>query len=592
MNKKTHYSMLLRTISAMLSIVLLLSLTGCLASQSAPSVPASITELKEKLEGIEPSFSGTEKVNLYFDNTKSMHGFVCAGSGKSSTFSIVLEETINMMEAYENSNIKVLKLNKTSNLLYWDNNDKKIITPVEFKNGFRQKDFYTYYGEFDNSNGDYGPLQMLFKDDSIVNFDELNIFITDLAEQELNNAELAKKINDIVQSREDQSVALYRISSNFSGYVAVPIPMDTNSGGMMRMLDNSNFNSKRSFYCLIIGPTIEVVGLCKDMDNCLESLGLIKGSDYDYLSVLSHRGLTYSSIENAEAKAFDNLYLSGDKFDIYQSDYGITKDISNLNYNMELLDHSDLIFDSTGEKLPGLYYKYNTAKGEGYEDVYDFANISFMLPLSDLSNGQTANSNEIEYEIDMESFSVKGAKLNDNSEYQWEEISESKLLESSSPYMEIPLYKVYKKGSTICLTDDKNAKDCIFEEHSEKDMNVYTVDNESGALLVKLSFNKMQDLKKEYDYIVIEFDITGLRNVSGNAMPTWISKYSLPLSSVPADYGKPDKNPEFFTKTIGLENFYNLLVGEVTPSIKISYEKTMKAVISDVLITVDLRETD
>lgn len=566
-----------------LSAVLLLGLAGCSASQTKPSVPEPIIKLQERLKEEEAVY-GTTKANLYYDNTRSMYGYVCAGSG-SSDFSAVLEQTIGLIGNYDDHTVNTLKPDENNYLQWYSISDENL------KNGFRTYDFYTNVGVFNEKEGDYGPLQTLFKDGSIVNFDELNIFITDLAEQKLNNYELAKRINDIVQARDDHSVALYRISSNFSGYAAVPIPKDTNGNGMMRMFDNDNFKSKRSFYCVIVGPTIEVNGLCCDMDNSLSELEFKNGIDYDYLTVLSHRGVKYSSIKEAEAVAFDDIYISDDKYNIYQSVYGITKNCSNVNYNVELLGDSDLVFGHDGVSLPGLYYKYNLENGINSSDTDDYVNINFALPLSNLSNGKVANLNEFEYTIEEDSINAKGACLNENNEYVWKDISIDKLLGGSSPYMKSPLLRVYSKDKEIYITNDSDAQKAISQEgHSAKDAKVYTVQNDSGTLLITMSFERMKTLQEMYDYIVIDFDINGFRKVSENNKPGWIEKYSLPISSVPDNYKKPDSNPEFFTKTIGLDKFYNYLVGNDIPATaKKNYEDAMTTVISDVVITVDIR---
>lgn len=583
MRKSTHYSLPKRMICLALSVVLLLGLTGCPASQTKPSVPEPIIKLQERLKEEEAAY-GTTKANLYYDNTRSMYGYVCAGSG-SSDFSAVLEQTIGLIGNYDDHTVNALMPDE-NNYLQWVS-----VSDEDLKNGFRTHDFYTNVGFFNENAGDYGPLQTLFKDDSTVNFDELNIFITDLAEQKLNNFELAKKINDIVQARDDHSVALYRISSNFSGYAAVPIPKDTNGNGKMRMLENEDFQSKRSFYCVLVGPTIEINGFCKDVDNSLSELELENGVDYDCLTILSHRGVKYSPISRAEAIEFNDLYIQGDRDNIYQSVYGITKDCSNVNYNVELLEDSDLVFGHEGVSLPGLYYKYNVENGIDSTDTDNYAIINFALPLSNLSNGKLANLNEFEYTINENSINAKGAYLNENNEYVWKDIPTDKLLGGSSPYMESPVLRVYNKGKEIYITNDRDIQKTITEEgHSSKDAKIYTVQNESGALLITLSFEKIKALREKYDYIVIDFDINGLRKVSEKNKPGWIEKYSLPISSVPDNYKKPDGNPEFFTKTIGLDKFYNYLVGNDIPAVaKKDYEGAMTTVISDVVITVDVR---
>ena len=153
------------------------------------------------------------KANLYFDNTQSMYGYINA----ASNFAVACGDLIDTVKGYANYSMNAL-VRKDNGFLGWGD--------VDISN-FRSKDFYTFNkGSFNNAAGEYGPLGLLFKNaNSPVNFDELNVFITDLAEQQLNNKELAQRINEVLTENDNRSAALYYINSNFSGLASVPVPL-------------------------------------------------------------------------------------------------------------------------------------------------------------------------------------------------------------------------------------------------------------------------------------------------------------------------------------------------------------------------------
>ena len=210
------------------------------------------------------------KANLYFDNTQSMYGYINA----ASNFAVACGDLIETVKGYANYSMNAL-VRKDNGFLGWGN--------VDISN-FRSKDFYTFNkGSFNNAAGEYGPLGLLFKNaNSPVNFDELNVFITDLAEQQLNNKELAQRINEVLTENDNRSAALYYINSNFSGLASVPVPSSVVSG-QVRMTDE-NYTGTRPFYCLIVGPTSEVVNICNVLNDSLKGSGLQSGRDFDYLT--------------------------------------------------------------------------------------------------------------------------------------------------------------------------------------------------------------------------------------------------------------------------------------------------------------------
>lgn len=532
------------------------------------------------------------KANLYFDNTQSMYGYINA----ASNFAVACGDLIETVKGYANYSMNAL-VRKDNGFLGWGN--------VDISN-FRSKDFYTFNkGSFNNAAGEYGPLGLLFKNaNSPVNFDELNVFITDLAEQQLNNKELAQRINEVLTENDNRSAALYYINSNFSGLASVPVPSSVVSG-QVRMTDE-NYTGTRPFYCLIVGPTSEVVNICNVLNDSLKGSGLQSGRDFDYLTVLSKRGLQYTPISkmdgdnavlNVDAEPFDNVCAEGKRSD-YDEYPSVTHENSNFNFNVELCkSDDDSMYYDADHMLPGLYYKYTTDSGRGSleKSTYGIATMNFAIKLSDLANGEPANNTE--YSIPKESLKVSGLKLeeyevtdeygdSDGTEeaFVWEDIPMKDLLESSEPYMDMPTCQLLENGKTLDRVRDFASNDTLreIEEYPKDALNLYTVNNKSGALIVRVNFKEMNKLAKMYSKLTISFKVMGKRLYEENT-PGWIGNLNL------ADNVVPTAANGLYSKTVGLNDFYTYLVGRMSSKVeRDKYEVKMSRVITDVVITVAL----
>ena len=564
---------------------------GCGPGADSEPVSEEVIALENTIKKAELP-ANSVKANLYFDNTQSMYGYINA----ASNFAVACGDLIETVKGYANYSMNAL-VRKDNGFLGWGN--------VDISN-FRSKDFYTFNkGSFNNAAGEYGPLGLLFKNaNSPVNFDELNVFITDLAEQQLNNKELAQRINEVLTENDNRSAALYYINSNFSGLASVPVPSSVVSG-QVRMTDE-NYTGTRPFYCLIVGPTSEVVNICNVLNDSLKGSGLQSGRDFDYLTVLSKRGLQYTPISkmdgdnavlNVDAEPFDNVCAEGKRSD-YDEYPSVTHENSNFNFNVELCkSDDDSMYYDADHMLPGLYYKYTTDSGRGSleKSTYGIATMNFAIKLSDLANGEPANNTE--YSIPKESLKVSGLKLeeyevtdeygdSDGTEeaFVWEDIPMKDLLESSEPYMDMPTCQLLENGKTLDRVRDFASNDTLreIEEYPKDALNLYTVNNKSGALIVRVNFKEMNKLAKMYSKLTISFKVMGKRPYEENT-PGWIGNLNL------ADNVVPTAANGLYSKTVGLNDFYTYLVGRMSSKVeRDKYEVKMSRVITDVVITVAL----
>lgn len=575
--------------AAIMCLFMVVNLEGC--RPDAVPVSEEVIALENTIKKAELP-ANSVKANLYFDNTQSMYGYINA----ASNFAVACGDLIETVKGYANYSMNAL-VRKDNGFLGWGN--------VDISN-FRSKDFYTFNkGSFNNAAGEYGPLGLLFKNaNSPVNFDELNVFITDLAEQQLNNKELAQRINEVLTENDNRSAALYYINSNFSGLASVPVPSSVVSG-QVRMTDE-NYTGTRPFYCLIVGPTSEVVNICNVLNDSLKGSGLQSGRDFDYLTVLSKRGLQYTPISkmdgdnavlNVDAEPFDNMCAEGKRSD-YDEYPSVTHENSNFNFNVELCkSDDDSMYYDADHMLPGLYYKYTTDSGRGSleKSTYGIATMNFAIKLSDLANGEPANNTE--YSIPKESLKVSGLKLeeyevtdeygdSDGTEeaFVWEDIPMKDLLESSEPYMDMPTCQLLENGKTLDRVRDFASNDTLreIEEYPKDALNLYTVNNKSGALIVRVNFKEMNKLAKMYSKLTISFKVMGKRPYEENT-PGWIGNLNL------ADNVVPTAANGLYSKTVGLNDFYTYLVGRMSSKVeRDKYEVKMSRVITDVVITVAL----
>lgn len=577
--------------AAIMCLLMVVNLERCGPGVDSEPVSEEVIALENTIKKAELP-ANSVKANLYFDNTQSMYGYINA----ASNFAVACGDLIETVKGYANYSMNAL-VRKDNGFLGWGN--------VDISN-FRSKDFYTFNkGSFNNAAGEYGPLGLLFKNaNSPVNFDELNVFITDLAEQQLNNKELAQRINEVLTENDNRSAALYYINSNFSGLASVPVPSSVVSG-QVRMTDE-NYTGTRPFYCLIVGPTSEVVNICNVLNDSLKGSGLQSGRDFDYLTVLSKRGLQYTPISkmdgdnavlNVDAEPFDNVCAEGERSD-YDEYPSVTHENSNFNFNVELCkSDDDSMYYDADHMLPGLYYKYTTDSGRGSleKSTYGIATMNFAIKLSDLANGEPANNTE--YSIPKESLKVSGLKLeeyevtdeygdSDGTEeaFVWEDIPMKDLLESSEPYMDMPTCQLFENGKTLDRVRDFASNDTLreIEEYPKDALNLYTVNNKSGALIVRVNFKEMNKLAKMYSKLTISFKVMGKRPYEENT-PGWIGNLNL------ADNVVPTAANGLYSKTVGLNDFYTYLVGRMSSKVeRDKYEVKMSRVITDVVITVAL----
>jgi hypothetical protein len=514
------------------------------------------------------------KANLYFDNTQSMYGFITRG--QVSNFVITMDALLSMIGGYKNYSLNALRPDDR-NILAWQ--DLSLAAAFNY----RSKDFYTYKGVFEKREEGTGPLQLLFGDNSsIVNFDEINIFTTDLAEQNMRNIVLARKLNEIVLEREDYAILIYCINSNFNGMAAVPLQgVVSTSGQRLTMAVDNSFSGERPFYLIVTGPTIEVFKLNDDVSSGLDSAGLIENEDYFRSLVMPQRGLQKSPIVQ-----LITLEMIADT-PTYK---GIRLDISNRNYNFLSVKYEDIFLD-IDSILPGLNFVFTNQYNPVKEDRNNGL-INLVLPLTDLADKSLAD--KASYWIASDLIQVWGGKFvtsandeNDNQEnkyyypdmgFIWEEIDSF----NYNRHLDIDI-ELVKKDSVIYELTYVSPE---LEKQGYEETVLYSVESNSGALNIKMYLNNIDQISDEYISVLIP--IYG-KIEKGSSIPEWILNYNL-SSRNPFNPDNPSATPEYFMKTDGLIEFYEVLLGNYTSAVETEhFEKQMEKKIADVVINVRIK---
>jgi len=558
---------------ASIILIVLIINSVCLSCDKEPTqapLPPDVLNIYEEKE-IE-KLNAVVKANLFFDNTPSMYGFITRG--EVSNFVVTIDSILDIIEGYRDYSLYALRPDE-ENTLFWQD----LVPTGSFS--YRNRDFYTFIGTFEKWEEGIGPLQLLFDDNrSIVNFDEINIFTSDLAEQNMRNIVLARKLNEVILEREDYAILIYCIESNFSGLAVVPLHgvVSTTAERLAMAVDN-NFTGIRPFYLIVTGPTLEIFKLNDDISNSLSSAGLEESEDYYSSLILPQRGIQRSDI---------NDLITIDMFEDTQLFKGVTIDVSNINYNFKTATYEELFYGITRD-LPGLNFIFTSEyTPDRKEKNHGFINT--ILPLADLVDGKLAD--RAIYRIDKESIKVLGGrhvKVKDESEYETDDYL-SVDIETGFTWKELDSYE-YNRYLTIDMNYLTRGSE-IFElslvttelENQGFDNELlYIVENESGALNIKLYFYEVDKIEHEYMSIILPI----LGKVEKNDyMPDWIDAFNLSTRRS-FNPNNPSATPEYFAKTDGLLEFYNLLLGNYSSAVESEYfEGQMEKQIVELVVNI------
>ena len=286
-------------ISLILAAAMALSLCGCGGGSRGTDVlevPAWVMERKGT--GRAGSEDVASTVNFYYDNTVSMYPFVCNEKGKSEVNGkpVVTGTLVHWMNAVRQilqqfgGVTYTLQANEKKELRWqpYDNGDQE-----DFRNNFGNRKFYTGDDVFPmDGDAEVGPLAQLYYPFNEKSFDPAatNIVLTDLAEQSVNNTELAAHINRDILSQEGYAAAVIAVKCPFHGMAYVPNP------DKISQLKKGKVDGLRPLYMILTGPEERLKMVYDSMLQAMQNYGL--SVDEDYYTTIQSAKETVNAVKN------------------------------------------------------------------------------------------------------------------------------------------------------------------------------------------------------------------------------------------------------------------------------------------------------
>jgi len=468
-------------VAALLTMVFLLTACGQ-AAPHPPKVPAAV-------EAVGTGVMSTDKVALWFDNTRNTRGFIfdVDNSNFVKTIDQLYETMFNGWKGsfYAlSSEIQYLPLEEAVSSRTWTKSPK----PKNFKNAYKLQEFYGFsiyaHGR--------GPIQRLVED-ADVDTSVINVFVTDLIEQDNQSSAFAQwLIKPLLDEKSDSSIIVLRIESKYNGTLSVPEEgRVSTSGGELQMIDVHT--TSLPFFCVMQGPTNDLILFCDQLTSGLDS----KSVAYEQTNVLAHGGI--SSIAKDRVR---NVVKPGQVLSM-QTAGAIPISNSHDTIYLTEINPSELFPDSEEEDLPNFGYTLDSGRKEAGLNLY-VALPDVQLPegrllryaMENASEGSKSNA-DVLLNISQDSvaaqkgFSEKDTEQPPKTEFKWEELGQNvagryvTLSGASLVTDNVPRY------DPVGLTDRQI-------ENVDKELAgtiSYRPETKSGSLHLKLEFKDLNALK-------------------------------------------------------------------------------------------------
>lgn len=328
-------------------------------------------------------------VRVYMDNTGSMQPFIFTADGKNQSSDKYLRFMRSVRDVGRRTEVEYYIVGRGSE----DNTRQWIPYENSVYNGFQEPGFYFSWTENEAEGQKSGPLSMLYLSRANQTYDYryINVVLTDLAEQNMNNTHLAKEIQNLCKNNGCDAY-LFGFKFEYHGEAEVADP--DRFGGIL----SGRVDGDRPYYMIITGPKDYVGIYVQSILQKLNSEGLKDGEDFYYIStkkdlvdtkilleeVFFSRGATYEEIKmgiEATKKEKDE-----EKDEVFTSE---------LSCNLRPIS-TDEVGEMFEEKLeyPIQAFIYEKVKGLSYK--YGDWKLHFYIPLD--------KKEQVEYEVSTDIF--------------------------------------------------------------------------------------------------------------------------------------------------------------------------------------------
>ena len=448
-------------------------------------------------------------VRVYMDNTGSMQAFIFNENMECQADPefVRLMRTIRDMERifYDTCYYTIQQNEQTGMIRDWTEYNGSIYQD------FENPEFYFSWKKNSDDGNVNGPLSMLYLDEGRLNPKYINVVMTDLAEQNVNNTYLAQQIQEMCEKNECDAYML-AFQFDYHGEAEVADPNRLNEI-ISRRVDGS-----RPYYVIFTGPS-QYIGLyMKRFQESLSNMQMYEYRNYFFASsgvAWDQSTLDWENLEIEKSASYDQIKQEVN-----------TGEISGLSKNISQYEETEQLFgDQVDSRLLAFYY----AKEDGVSKAQNDWRLNFRVPLKKVeSNGTIKYDVQAEYyQLEQiveeeETFSQSSIEGTESDESDSEELAERE-----EPRLE---WKMIKKP-----TFDVSIE--MVQDDAEEKQKFYAV---------KLSGKPDKELEKDCILMILT---VMQEEVIPYKQPDWIDQF---------DSGTED---DYFQKTYNLAGFYDVLFG-------------------------------
>ena len=458
--------------------------------------------------------AGDENVNVYFQNTESMAGFIGqqedGKTDKITKFKDKLCGVNQVMEAIEAANHRIF--GKKESKYYRLGGDYSSAYAEDQELEWQQTDDYDFYKSVDAytvglSKGKLesdGSIAMLFDKSAKVrfNYSDFNIIVTSLTEQKARYIEVADYLYKNIVSKDGYSVVILAVKAGFYGkYSVVNVNGGRNDGTNEIVSEFTKECVYPAFFVIMSGKTEKVTSYTDVMTENLENFGMpyldgdsfnsSKSACFTRVDILTESGVMPTEIDYSLTAAPDeddnNKLISSvvKKFPIgIEIDDAANSAIEDNDKTINLILRDPQEYFGRVDGAPSMFCFKSVDKIKDKCDRKYMATLSVPLNIGDV---RYANPDAIKKAIrdGQKSFSVdlkkivikvygtityKGAEGNDVSETGWYKLSEDSiraLYDKHQLDLFISLDETYTEGvafSLKVLLSDKNSIKTILKK--------------------------------------------------------------------------------------------------------------------------------
>lgn len=445
-------------------------------------------------------------LNFYIDNTGSMQGFIFDENyrEKPDPKYVHFMRSLRDLGKLYDSHYYVIKQNEeTNNIRDWAEYHGSIY------DNFSKAEFtFSWKNNSDDGNIN-GPLSKLYLEDRTMNSSYINIVLTDLAEQNVNNTHLAQQIQKMCENK-GCTAYLFAFHFDYHGNAEVPNP------DAISDIKSQRVDGPRPYYMLVTGPDEYIGQVIQNLRERMDAEQLAENQDYYMVS-----SKIDMHIRNIQTE--DVIFLPPATLDEIKAEE--KSGSTYLSRNLVNMAQTDNLFERVDDSKLPVVYKYEKVQGLNRKKKAWWLN--FYVPLYDYNEGS------IKYTWEAKLYYVKkpetdpaetGTEETETVEKETENVTDlfpvGQWEEETSPTVRLEMEELENSGQ---------------------------VDSEANEVYY-FRLSGLEDIKDPREDVLVMLKIQRSERVAYK-IPDWVKEF---------DTGATD---EYFQKTYNLSGFYDILFG-------------------------------